>query len=138
MSSEQPKIIYRYQRFSDVSIDALCHDQLYFANPASFNDPLDCQPSVESDSNKTELRLILTEQIRRRVVAETLSSLKGAKVIGDNAVRHAKNIAEQVAHSVLTNVEYNATNPDYEISVEEAECGLLTYEIQSELLKQYD
>ncbi|MFK5948597.1 MAG: DUF2971 domain-containing protein [Methylococcales bacterium] len=138
MSSEQPKIIYRYQRFSDVNIDTLCHDQLYFANPASFNDPLDCQPSVESDSNKTELRLILTEQIRRRVEAETLSSLKGAKVTGDNAVRHAKNIAEQVAHSVITNVEYNATNPDYEISVEEAECGLLTYEIQSELLKQYD
>lgn len=31
---------------------------------------------------------------------------------------------------------YHATNPDSEVSVEEGECNLQTYEIQAELLKQ--
>jgi len=137
MSSNQPKKVYRYQLFSDLSVDALCHDQLYFANPTSFNDPLDCQPSVESDSNKAKLRLILAEQIKRRVEAETLSSLEGAKVTGDNAILHAKKVAEQAARNELAHIEYNATNPDYD-NVEKAECWMLSFEIQSELLKQYD
>ena len=36
MSATQPKKIYRYQGFSPMAIKSLCHDELYFANPAAF------------------------------------------------------------------------------------------------------
>jgi hypothetical protein len=74
MSVSQPKKVYRYQGFSPMTIASLCHDKLYFVNPAEFNDPLDCKPTVESDSDKRTLRAILTELIKRRVAAETLGA----------------------------------------------------------------
>lgn len=135
---EQPDKVFRYQKFSELSLSALCHDQLYFSDPGAFNDPLDCQPNVDSDSNIVELRSILKEQIRQRIESEILSSLSRAKITGDNAIEHAKRIAIQTAQNELADIGYHATNPDYECGVVEAECRLLTYKIQSELLKQYN
>ncbi|MDH5573405.1 MAG: DUF2971 domain-containing protein, partial [Gammaproteobacteria bacterium] len=138
MTANKPVKFYRYQRFSAMTVESLCHDQLHFANPVAFNDPLDCQPSVESDSDKDTLRLLLAEIIRRRVEAEVLSSMKGAKLKGMKLESHAKKMGDQAARNELDNIAYHATNPDYEGSVEDAESWLLTNEIQSELHKQYD
>jgi len=136
MTAEAPQIIYRYQSFNALSLDALCHDQLYFSDPSNFNDPLDCKPSVECDTDKKTLQKILAALIERRVTEEILCSLKVAKVDGENAENHAKNQGQQEAANEIRNIAYHATNPDYEISVEKAERKLLTYGIQSELLKQ--
>jgi len=138
MNSDQPKSIFRYQRFSAMTIESLCHDRLYFADPASFDDPLDCQPTLESDSDRNTLRRILTELIRRRVEAETLASLNIAKLKGNKTESHAKKLGEQAAGNELENIAYHATNPEYEVGEEEAECLLLNYKIQRELLRQYD
>lgn len=135
---DQPDKIYRYQKFSALSIGALCHDQLYFSEPRSFNDPLDCQPSVESDSNIDRLRLVLTTQIQQRVEAEILSSLTKAKVTGENSIKHAKEIAKQIAENELLDIKYNAKDPERESSYFDNECWLLTCEIERELLKKYD
>jgi DUF2971 family protein len=138
MPSDRPRKIYRFQRFTARTFESLCHDQLHFADPIAFNDPLDCQPTVESDSDRGELRLILTELIRRRIEAEAFASLKNAKLTGQKASGHAKKLGEQTARNELANIAYLATDPDYEVSKEEAECRLLTVEIQRELLKRYD
>ena len=138
MSYNQPRKIYRYQRFSARTIESLCHDHLHFADPAAFNDPLDCQPTVETDSDIDILRLLLTELISRRVKAEAVASLNNAKMKGKEALDHAKRMGDQAARSQLENIRYHSTNPEYEMSEEEAECWLLTVDIQSELLKQYD
>lgn len=138
MALNQPEYVFRYLKFSARTIESLCHDQLYFANPVDFNDPLDCQPSIESDSNRNTLRKILSELIRRRVFSETIASLNNAKVKGENAIAHAKMMSEQIVQSELSNIAYHATNPDYDVSVEDAECFILTSDIQMELLKQYD
>ncbi|MFH4621768.1 DUF2971 domain-containing protein [Vibrio furnissii] len=136
--SEQPEKVYRYQKFSELSLDALCRDQLFFSDPRAFNDPLDCQPCVESDSDREELRSILAKQLGERLEFETLASLKKANITGVNAEHHAKSVANQFVKNELDNISYHATNPDYEITPYEAECQLLTHAIQSELLKQYD
>lgn len=136
MNSQAPEKIYRYQPFNALSLDALCHDQLYFSDPSNFNDPLDCKPSVECDSDKNTLQMILGTLIRKRVTDEVLDSLKAAKVEGDGAVAHAQTQGQQEADNEIRNIAYHATNPDYEISVEEAECWLLTYGIQRELINQ--
>ncbi|ODS22480.1 hypothetical protein AB835_13935 [Candidatus Endobugula sertula] len=134
--AEIPHKIYRYQSFSALSIDTLCNDQLYFSNPSNFNDPLDCKPSIECDSDKNTLQAILSLLIERRVTEEVLASLKAAKVKGEDAENHAKVQGKQEAINQINNIAYHATNPDYQVSAEEAEINLLTYEIQSELQKQ--
>ncbi|MEF1281525.1 DUF2971 domain-containing protein, partial [Vibrio fortis] len=78
-----------------MSLEALCLDQLFFSDPAAFNDPLDCQPCVESDSNLDELRLIYRRQLEKRVESETLASLKKANLEGKSAHLHALSVVEQ-------------------------------------------
>ena len=131
-----PEIIYRYQSFNALSLDALCLDQLYFSDPSKFNDPLDCSPSVVRDSDKKTLQMVLKSLIRRRVTDKVMASLKAAKVKGDNAITHAERQGQQEADNEIRSIAYHATNPENEISVEEAECLLLTHAIQKELLNQ--
>lgn len=138
MSANQLRMIYRYQRFSATTVESLCHDTLYFADPAAFNDPLDCQPTVDADSDIDTLRHLLFELVKRRVEAESVAALNKAYLKSEKAAVHAKRLGEQAAHSELANVAHHATNPEYEVSEEEAERWLLTSDIQRELLKQYD
>jgi hypothetical protein len=86
MPSNQPNKIYRYQKFSTWTVQTLCHDQLHFADPTDFNDPFDCQPTVESDSNKDTLCHILGKLICRRVESEVSASL--AKGCVKNVLSH--------------------------------------------------
>lgn len=136
MSASIPDKIYRYQPFSARSLDSLCHDQLFFSDPSNFNDPLDCNPSVQCDSDKETLKKTLEELIRIRVTEKVLCSLKSAKVNDYNANSHAINRGQQEASNEIKNIAYHATNPDYEINAVEAEKIILTQGIQAELLKQ--
>ena len=138
MSAKQPKKIYRYQKFTTWAIGTLCHDQLHFAEPNSFNDPFDCQPSVESDSDRNTLRQILSKLINRRVEAETIASLKKARLEGEKASGYSKKMSKHAADAELKTTAYYATDPDYQCSVEEAECEILTRKIESELLQRYE
>lgn len=138
MAAAQPKKVYRYQGISALTIKSLCHDELYFAAPAGFNDPHDCKPTVESDSDKKTLRRILSKLVKHRVAAETLGALRNARIQGTKAEAHAQRSSEQIARRWLENIAYNATNPERGDNKEEAECWLLANEIQRELLMQYD
>ena len=136
MSPNPPKTIYRYQRFNVTTVESLCHDTLYFANPAAFNDPLDCQPTIDADSDIDTLRHLLLELVKRRVEAESLAVLNKVHLKSKKAAAHAKRLGEQAARTQLANIADHATNPEYEVSEEEAERWLLTSDIQHELLRQ--
>lgn len=129
---------YRYRGFSTNTLDSLCHDTLYFANPGTFNDPLDCSPTLEPDSSLEELRNLLSVLMRKRVRSEVLASLGQARVKGDGAAAHAEKRAISEATSELANIAYNATNPDYTVSQTEAEGWLLISEIERELRRHYE
>lgn len=140
MEMEQPEKVYRYRNFSNLTIDSLCMDQLYFANPNSFNDPMDCQPTIQSDSTNEELSAILTELVKNRVETETLTSLNSAKINNDGSKSYATNLGAKTAQDELTRIAYYATNPDYEeqgMSKQQAQNWLLRCEIQRELLNKY-
>jgi hypothetical protein len=40
-----PKRLYNYRAFSNLTRDMLVADNLFFADPSTFNDPLDTNPS---------------------------------------------------------------------------------------------
>ncbi len=138
MSSNQPRKLYRYQSFGSKTIELLCHDQLHFSDPIAFNDPLDCKPSIESDSDIDTLRLILSTLIQQRVESKTREYLKSANLKGKKVDSYSKKRGKQRTNSELENIAYHATNPEHDGSVEENESWLLTSEIQSELLKRYN
>jgi Protein of unknown function (DUF2971) len=129
---------YRYQGFSARTVDSLCRDELYFASLADFNDPFDCKPVVELDSNTAALREVLLLLVAARVSSETQNALAAAKLKSDKAVAYARRSGEHEAADKLADIAYNATNPDYDCSKEDAERRLLAASIERELLRQYD
>lgn len=62
MQRQLPKRIYKYRAFSSRVLDMLVADQLYFSDPADFNDPLDSRPNVEGDI--TDVASHLTVRMR--------------------------------------------------------------------------
>ncbi|MDH6161123.1 hypothetical protein M2354_000778 [Leclercia adecarboxylata] len=64
MNNAVPSVLYKYKSFSINSLDSLINDTVYLADPVSFNDPFDCQPSVVDDLKDIDaLRDIATELI---------------------------------------------------------------------------
>ena len=133
----QPRKVFRYRSFTSLTLDALVRDEIFFSDPCAFNDPLDCQPTVEADSGLAELKELLFELISRRVSYETASSLRKNRVKNEAANQYASKLAQREAKDTLKRVTYYSTDPEYDCSQEEAEVWLLTVEIERELLKRY-
>lgn len=131
-------MLYKYRSFSVTTLESLCRDSLYFAHPGTFNDPLDCNPTIECDSETDELQKLLTFLIKKRVSKETLESLEKVRIQGKKAATHAEKIAQTEAENKLASIAYHATNPDYEVGVSEAERWLIVQEIERELKRHYD
>jgi len=138
MNSVQPSTFYRYRAFNELTLDSLCNDELYFSSPSAFNDPLDCQPRLVSNSSNYDLRRVLSHLIINRVTAETIASLTSVQANKEQATKYANGRAQQTAEQKLQDLAYHATNPDYEVSQGEAENWLLLTEIQRELIQQND
>jgi hypothetical protein len=136
--NKEPSTFYKYSEFDTKTLESLCNDSLYFANPGTFNDPLDCNPTVVCDSDLEQLRELLSMLIRRHVFEEMQESLKKARLKGENATKHAEKHGEAEAARILAHIAYHATNPDYKVSKEVAEKWLLAGEIERELLKHYE
>jgi Protein of unknown function (DUF2971) len=65
-----PSHFYRYRSLMGDSAEyvrlTLLDNQLYFANPSSFNDPFDCYPSFDFDATKTEIINFFARIFRRK------------------------------------------------------------------------
>lgn len=134
----QPTTFYRYRAFNATTLEILCDDTVFFAHPGTFNDPMDCNPTLRCDSPLDELRQLLTELIRRRVDAEVSASLSKARVRGDKVATYSARQAEVEASRVLSRIAYNATDPDYSVGPAQAEAWNLTSEIERELRRHYE
>jgi hypothetical protein len=134
--SQTPETIYRYRAFSSSTINLLCRDEQFFANPTDFNDPFDCSPIIEIDTDVHRLRAILKELVSTRVHADTLAALENAKFSKVMAASHAEQVAQREALRAVEYVSYHATNPEYDDPAA-AEIGMLGYDIQTELRNRY-
>lgn len=131
-----PSTVYRYRTFSSSTIDLLCNNELFFANPGDFNDPFDCAPFVEVDSDLPRLQAILKELVATRVRGETLAALKNAKFSETMAISHAEQVAKREALQAIEDVRHHASNPEHDDRTA-AELGILRLEIQLELQNRY-
>jgi len=54
-----PKKLYKYRKFDVIALNMIADHGLYFANPRKFNDPLDCELSIEPDISPRKLADLL-------------------------------------------------------------------------------
>jgi hypothetical protein len=75
-----PSKLYKYSSFGANTLRVLTRDQVYYANPRVFNDPLDCNPTIEVDIEATEAAKIfvkmLTDQNGRSEALRRLAGLR--------------------------------------------------------------
>lgn len=50
-----PKRLYKYRAFNVNTLRLLSEAEVYYANPANFNDPLDCKPTIQVDTDRSLL-----------------------------------------------------------------------------------
>lgn len=134
---ETPKRLYKYRGFSARTIECILSDEVFYAAPESFNDPLDTKPSLQADSSIDELKEILKLLVRQRVQAEMEAAAKTIKYRGPKTLEHIKNHSLQQAQKKLDQAEYYATDPEYGLPPDEAHRDILTQHIRTELMAQY-
>jgi len=129
--------LYKYRAFSPLSVQSLIADEVYFADPSSFNDPLDTKPCVEADLSNDELQEVLRELVERRASAAMRSAAKSIGYRGPNTTTRIEERSKRRAKAVLEDLKYHATDPHRSDTEEEALRWLLAREIEDELLKRY-
>jgi hypothetical protein len=134
---EPPKRLYKYRSFSARTIELLLSDTVFYADPTSFNDPLDTKPSLQADSTIPELREILRRMVLLRVKEEMEGAAKTIKYRGPKTLEHIAKHSSRRAHQLLDRAEYYANDPDFGLPVDEAHRALLTQHIRTELMGQY-
>lgn len=132
----RPKRVYKYRAFSELLVEALVLDQLFFADPSSFNDPLDARPTLEADLPVPELERILRTMVERRVTGEMTANARAIKYRGPRTTEHISKHAGRAADQLLEQIRYNATDPDYEMK--DPLHFLLSWHVHEEVLRRYD
>lgn len=130
-----PNRLYKYRAFSNRVLDMLVADELYYANPSDFNDPLDSRPSLEADLDDDALEGLLKRMVETRTQAEMTAAAKVIKYRGPRTIEQITRLSRSRAIQLLREVRYDAGNPDYEI--ENPFRFLLTQYLEEELLRRY-
>jgi len=134
--TKKPKILYKFRPFSNLTVDMLVADNLFFADPSTFNDPLDTKPSLKTDIGTAELEDVLTRLVEQRVSAEMTAAAKSIKYRGPKTIEHIARHSLLSAQRFIEEVRYNATDP--ELDVEDPVLALLGPYVERELLGRYD
>jgi hypothetical protein len=132
-----PDRLYKYRSFNNRTLDQLVADQLFFADPGTFNDPLDTRPSLHADLDADTLEDILRQLVEERIKAEMGAAARAIKYRGPKTHNHIAVHSRRHAEQVIANVRYHATNPDYENDDDPARF-LFGHHIEEELWRRYD
>lgn len=112
---KRPKRVYKYRTFSDLSLQALVQDMVFFADPSTFNDPLDARPAFENDLPSDELERVLRELVRKRVAGEMTAAARTIRYRGPRTSEHISKHALKAADLVVEEILYYAGDPNYEM-----------------------
>lgn len=137
MSSERniPKRLYKYRDFSNRTLSMLVDDTVYFADPTTFNDPLDTKPKLQTDLDNYALENILAKLIEERTSAEMSTAAKTIRYRGPKTIEHIALQSRKAAEGLLANIRYNATDPDF--TIDDPTKFLLGLYVEKELMRRY-
>lgn len=101
-----PSRLYKYRELTARTLDMVVRDNLHFAGPSTFNDPLDTRPSVEADVDKGELGRILRILIERSTAAEMRAGAKAMKLEEPRTKDWIEQHSRREAERRIAEVEY--------------------------------
>lgn len=130
-----PERLYKYRAFSNRTLDALIADQIFFADPSTFNDPLDTKPSLDTDIDADALADVLARLVEQRVSAEMSAAAKTVRYRGPKTISHIAAHSRRRAERIVAEIRYHATNPEYDS--EDPARSLFGQYIEDELLRRY-
>lgn len=135
MKREIPDRLYKYRAFSDLTVQMLLSDKLFFADPSTFNDPLDARPVLKNDLKISELEDLLRKLIISRK-KEEMEDIAGAlKIKGSKTEDHIAKRSSSAAEKVIEHIRDMTT--EYKKSKERIQTRWLEDHIHEELLKRY-
>src|SRR5262249_49787999 len=59
-----PRRLYKYRSFNVNSLRLLTEAEIYYADPRRFNDPLDCNPTINVDVERSDLEHLCYKLLR--------------------------------------------------------------------------
>jgi len=131
------KIFYKYRTVNSELLDSLCFDRVYYANPSTFNDPMDCMFAIECDSSIEDLRKLYFKLKHPRISKESEQAIESYFFRAE-----ARGILDKIARDTIIhdlNMFYsNANDPFYECPRDKAEIGIVESAIREELKKYYN
>lgn len=131
-----PRRLFKYRAFNNLTLDIIIADNLFYADPSTFNDPLDTRPSLNTDLPAPDLERALRKFVERRVGAEMKAAAKTIRYKGPKTLDHISRLSRLQADQVISEVNYNAGDPSYEMA--DPHQHLLGRQLEKELLLQYD
>ena len=131
-----PNRLYKYRDWNARTLDMVVSDKLHFADPATFNDPLDTRPSLKDDVDNGELRRILRILIEERSEAKMRSGPDPMKLEDLKTEEYIKRHSRTEADQRISEIEYGAMNADCDSGI--ALRSQLNYCIELELIQRYE
>ena len=133
-----PVRLYKYRAFNNQALGMLVVDNLYYANPSTFNDPLDSRPSLDADLDEDELEKTLIMLVEHRKTAEMRDAAKAMKAEGPRTTEYIEQLSHREAVRSIEDIRYCATEPGFDLDPQEHKRFLLRDHIQEELLRRYE
>jgi hypothetical protein len=131
-----PNRLFKYVGFTPRVLQQLCTGEVYYADPSSFNDPLDCRPSVVPDLPISELKDVLAQLIVQRVSKEVSTTMERLRFKAETIAARGESLAHQILETLVQNIKYGADHPDV-ADVSQHITSQLTDAIEFELRKAY-
>ncbi len=135
-AARPPARLYKYRAFSNLTLDMLVGDTLFFADPSTFNDPLDTRPALDPDLDASALETMLARLVEQRSNAEMSAAAKAINYRGPKTIDHIARRSRHAASQLIERIRYDATDP--ELGGEDPERFLLGHYVGDELLRRYD
>lgn len=136
--SEVPDRLYKYRGFNDYTIEMLTCDRIFYADPSSFNDPLDCKPTVHANISNDKLEKILEHFIHERILAEKSVAAKSLKYKGPKTKDRIESLINMKVQEILEELRYHAGDPEFGNDFATSHCKILRWKIKEELLMRYE
>lgn len=137
-----PAKIFKYRSFGDRTLDCLVADQLFFADPSTFNDPLDTKPAVETDLGVEKLSQILGRLVENRISAEMTAAANMIKYKGPKTLDHIAAHSRKAAQKTIAEIRYFAADRELDGQAADGAADqaqdLFARYIEDELLRRYD
>ncbi len=138
-----PNRLYKYRSCSSQTVGQLVADQLFFADPSTFNDPLDTKPSLATDLDVDALADVFRCLVERRIHAKMSAAAEMIKYCGQGTLNHIATHSRQHADEAIADIYNNLNNiDDEEISnkntINDIAQSLLGWRIEGELRRRYD